>query len=276
MAMKEFPLVSIITPVYNGAEYLDELIQSVLQQDYPNIEHLIIDDGSQDDGATVAILEKYSHLRWWSRANKGQYATMNEGLLAAQGEIVCFISADDLLSPGAIAIALEYLEKHPRLDGVFGITNFIDSHGKDYPLRVPFRMASIKYVAYFAHISHCSLYIKKSSLNDNDLLFNPYLRFVGDYDWMIRISQSHLEIGAIRNELSKVRIHLNQTSQKGYKSSLVEVKEVLEKNQVNMFLHFIFSRLYFLFVRLLKAIMILKQTGITGWVQRLSDWNKAG
>ena len=71
MALTNMPLVSIITPVYNGAEYLNEMIQSVQRQDYPNIEHLIIDDGSQDDGATVAILEKYPHLRWWSRENKG-------------------------------------------------------------------------------------------------------------------------------------------------------------------------------------------------------------
>ena len=60
MEMNAQPLVSIITPVYNGAEYLDELIQSVLRQDYPNIEHLIIDDGSQDDGATVSVLKKLS------------------------------------------------------------------------------------------------------------------------------------------------------------------------------------------------------------------------
>ena len=69
MALIPKLLVSIITPTYNGAEYLDEMIQSVLQQDYLNIEHLIIDDGSQDNDATLAILRKYSHLRWWSRPN---------------------------------------------------------------------------------------------------------------------------------------------------------------------------------------------------------------
>ena len=84
MALIPPPLITIITPVYNGAEYLDELIQSVLRQDYPNIEHLIIDDGSQDGGATVSVLQKYPHLRWWSRENKGQYATMNEGLFGGE------------------------------------------------------------------------------------------------------------------------------------------------------------------------------------------------
>ena len=90
---------------------METLIQSVLNQDYPNIEHIIIDDGSQDNGVTVSVLSKYHHLHWWSRPNKGQYATMNEGLLAAQGEIICFVSADDLVSPDAIKTAVEALTK---------------------------------------------------------------------------------------------------------------------------------------------------------------------
>jgi glycosyltransferase involved in cell wall biosynthesis len=88
MALITYPLISIITPVYNGREYLEELIQSVLNQSYPKIEHLIIDDGSEDGGATLSILKRYPHLRWWSRENKGQYSTMNEGLLEAKGEII--------------------------------------------------------------------------------------------------------------------------------------------------------------------------------------------
>ena len=62
--------VSIITPAYNGAEYLEELFESVLKQDYPNIEHIIVDDGSQDNGATISILQKYPHLHWRSRPNR--------------------------------------------------------------------------------------------------------------------------------------------------------------------------------------------------------------
>src|SRR5574341_2572398 len=86
--MQSKPLVTIMTPVYNGAAYLEELIASVRDQDYPYVEHLIIDDGSTDNGVTVEILRKYPHLRWWSRPNQGQYATMNEGLQAAQGELI--------------------------------------------------------------------------------------------------------------------------------------------------------------------------------------------
>ena len=242
--MNEFPLVSLITPVNDGAEYLEELILSVLKQDYPNIEHLIIDDGSQDGGATLTILQKYDHLRWWSRENKGQYETMNEGLLAAQGEVVCFVSADDVISPGAITSAMEFLERCSHYDGVFGITNYIDMEGKIRPYLVPFRKASLSFYPYFAHISHCSLYVRLSSLQKHRLLFDPSLRYVGDYDWMIRIHKSHLRIGRIDRELSRVRIHDDQASQKYQDASRLETRKVVRAHRINRVLRFLLLLIY--------------------------------
>ena len=67
---EQLPLVSIITAVRNGSRYLSALIESVLAQDYPRIEHIVIDDGSDDDDATIRILEQYPHLRWWTRENQ--------------------------------------------------------------------------------------------------------------------------------------------------------------------------------------------------------------
>ena len=238
------PLVSIITPVHNGAEYLDELIQSVLRQDYPNIEHLIIDDGSQDGGATIAILKKHHHLRWRSRENKGQYETMNEGLLTAQGEVVCFVSADDMISPGAITSAMEFLECHPSYDGVFGITNYIDPEGKVRPYLVPFRKAQLSFYPFFAHISHCSLYVRLSSLKKHKLFFDQSLRYVGDYDWMIRIYKSHLRIGRIDRELSRVRIHDDQASQKYQDASRAETRKVVRAHRINRVLRFLLLLVY--------------------------------
>ncbi|MBC8506385.1 MAG: glycosyltransferase, partial [Chloroflexi bacterium] len=197
MEMNAQPLVSIITPVYNGAEYLDELIQSVLEQDYPNIEHLIIDDGSQDDGATVEILQRYPHLRWWSRENKGQYATMNEGLNVARGSIVCFVSADDIVAISAVNLAVQFLESHPEYAGVFGITSYIERNGEPLPYPLPFTLASMSLVPYLAHIPHCSLYMMKQSLLREQLYFDSSLKFVGDYEWMIRINRNKLKIGVI-------------------------------------------------------------------------------
>ena len=270
--MKEFPLVSIVTPVYNGAEYLEELIQSVLQQDYPNIEHLIIDDGSQDNGATVAVLEKYSHLHWWSRSNKGQYATMNEGLLAAQGEIVCFVSADDIVSSGAVATAVSFLATHPRSDGVFGMTLYVDPHGNPCPYFVPFQNAPIFLVAYFAHIPHCSLYINKSALLVHQLFFDDSLRYAGDYDWMIQIGQSGLRIGVIDEEMSKVRLHPHQTSQRNLGGSLIEVRRIRATRKVNKVYYFILQGIYSLRLRLWKLGLAFRKAGLSGVLELAVKW----
>ncbi len=96
MTTPELPLVSIVTPTFNSADYLQELLQSVAAQDYRRIEHIVIDDGSRDGGATVALLQRYPSVRWWSREdNRGQYATLNEGFRAATGDFLTTISADD-------------------------------------------------------------------------------------------------------------------------------------------------------------------------------------
>ncbi len=274
MAVNMRPLVSIITPVYNGSEYLDDLIRSVLNQDYPNIEHLVIDDGSEDNGATVSVLRKYPKVRWWSRPNQGQYATMNEGLLAAQGEIVCFVSADDVVSPGAVKIAVDALLKNGPLDAVFGAASYIDSAGSPYPYPIPFQSAPVSYVIYFAHIPHCSFYVKRNALLTHELLFNASFQSVGDYDWMIRISRSGLRVGIIRQELSRVRIHADQATQKHLDRSLAERKIVLKTYQVNKILYRFLSGMYFLNVRTWKLAHALKSEGLRGVFQLIGKWYK--
>jgi glycosyltransferase involved in cell wall biosynthesis len=268
--MQTSPLVSIVTPVFNQSKYIEELILSVKSQDYPHIEHIVIDDGSTDNGATVAVLERYPHLRWWSRENRGQYATMNEGLLAAKGVFVCFVSADDKLSSGAVKSAVEFFQMHPDFDGVFGMTNYIDINSKNYPYPVPFQRAPLSFYAYFAHISHCSLYLKVSSLQKHGLLFNPALHYVGDYEWMIRVYKSRLRIGTLNRELSKVRIHEAQASRKFLAESVKEKQAVLETQNINKLYYACLWALYVLRVRIWKIASAYKENGIQGVAGLLS------
>jgi len=273
MVVSVYPLVSIITPAYNGSEYLEELVQSVLNQAYPNIEHIIIDDGSQDNEATVSILRRHPHLRWWSRPNKGQYATMNEGLLAAQGEIICFVNADDLMTEGAVKAAVQIMMENPLLDGVFGITNYIDQRGNDYHYWIPFCTAPIGFYPYFAHISHCSLYVKKGSIQEHGLSFDPSLRFVGDYEWIIRIYKAGLRIGVLRRELSKVRIHIDQASQRNKEASTLEAQMVLKTQHVNNLTYILLSTVNVFLLRVWKIGQMLKNAGVRGIVTYLAKRN---
>lgn len=272
MALNASPLVSIITPVFNGGEYIEELIHGVLNQSYPNIEHLVINDGSQDNGATISILKKYPHLRWWSRENKGQYPTMNEGLLEAKGEIVCYISADDLISQDAVKFVIGFLSTHSDFDGVFGVTKFVDQAGNLMAYPTPLQKSPMAFVPYFAHIPHCSLYIKKSSLLLGQLFFDSSLKYVGDYEWMIRISRSNLKITRINCELSRVRLHDAQTSQKNRDASLAEKQKVLSDHRINKLVHFFLWTFYVLQIWLWKVVNAFREDGLRGFMKLLARW----
>lgn len=256
------PLISIVTPVYNGAQFIEELILSVKTQDYPNIEHIIVDDGSSDNGATVEVLKKYPHLRWWSRPNQGQYATMNDGLSAAKGEFVCFVSADDVLVPGAVKTVVNFLLSHPNADGVFGLTGYMDEQGNLLTPPVLFPQAPFRLIKYFAHVLHCSFYIKRSRFEQFNMLFDPSLKYAGDYEWMTRMTQYPLEIGRVSQKLSRIRIHPSQTSQLNGSSGLQEIEGVYKKHKVNVLLRKSALLVYFFYYRFWEMGQKYKQGGI--------------
>lgn len=95
------PLVSIITPSYNQGKFIEETIQSVLNQDYPNIEYIVIDGGSTDN--TIDILKKYEgRLRWISEPDKGQSDAINKGFAMARGSMMAWLNSDDTYLPGTV------------------------------------------------------------------------------------------------------------------------------------------------------------------------------
>ena len=140
--MNEQPLVSIITPSFNQARYIEATIRSVLTQDYPNIEYIIVDGGSTDE--TVEIIKKYAldsgsllpesqkhNIAWWvSEQDKGQTDAINKGFGRAKGQILAWLNSDDTYKPGAISAAVKYLQEHPEVGMVYGDCNFINEAGR--------------------------------------------------------------------------------------------------------------------------------------------------
>jgi glycosyltransferase involved in cell wall biosynthesis len=121
----ELPLVSIIIPAYNHADYLVEAIDSVLAQDYPNVELLVLDDGSTDN--TREVLEGYAGRFYWeTHKNMGEAATLNKGWRMSKGEILGRLSADDLLSQDAVSASVECLRKNPDAVLVYCDFDLID------------------------------------------------------------------------------------------------------------------------------------------------------
>src|SRR3972149_3335111 len=124
------PLVSIVTPSFNQAAYLESCIQSVLEQDYRHLEYIVV-DGASTDGS-LDLLERYAdRLAWWvSEPDAGQTAAINKGLSQAKGEIVAWLNSDDVLYPGAVAQAVEVLRAQPEIGLVYGAADYIDVAGR--------------------------------------------------------------------------------------------------------------------------------------------------
>jgi glycosyltransferase involved in cell wall biosynthesis len=106
--------ISIITVCYNSGRYLERAINSVLNQDFDNWEHIIIDGGSQDN--TINILNKYEHLLWISEPDEGQSDAMNKGFTKCTGDIIIYLNADDELNPGLLTVVQEHFSRKPDTD----------------------------------------------------------------------------------------------------------------------------------------------------------------
>jgi len=125
-----WPKISIVTPSYNQAQFLERTILSVLNQNYPNLEYIIIDGGSTD--GSVEIIKKYEkYLAYWvSEKDKGQADAINKGFQKSSGEILAYINSDDTYNPGAFLKIAKAFAKSPRADLMFGNVNHIDSYDK--------------------------------------------------------------------------------------------------------------------------------------------------
>lgn len=125
----ESPLVSVIIPAYNRAELMRETIESVLAQDYNNIEVLVLDDGSSDH--TVEVLKSYGdRIRWESHPNMGETRTVNKGFALARGEILSVLSSDDVFLPGIVSAAVATLQRDREVVVAYCDYLFIDSTGR--------------------------------------------------------------------------------------------------------------------------------------------------
>jgi glycosyltransferase involved in cell wall biosynthesis len=233
------PRISILTPVYNGSEYLDTLITSVLQQDYANYEHIVIDDGSTDNGATVNILRRYPHLKWKSQKNLGAYSTFNELLKMASGDIISIICADDLYPATTVfsEVASHFVGR-PDLDVLAGRTTRIaEKSGKPYlfdpdpPARVAGRI-----VRYTLGIHHCAFFVRRRLVEENGLYFNPSYKMCADWDWIIRVLATTDRVKYTERVFAYWRLHKRQRS-RTTQMDQSEIRRLCAAHKTNYLLH---------------------------------------
>jgi glycosyltransferase involved in cell wall biosynthesis len=197
------PLVSIITPTYNTAKYLAETIESVLAQDYPNIEYIVVDGGSTD--GSLEILERYQgRLRYFSEPDRGPSDAAAKGFRQARGEIFAWLNADDAYLPGAVRKGVEYLQAHPETDVVYGEGWWIDESGATidrYPT-LPFDPKTLERDCF---ICQPASFIRATAYRRCEL--DPGVSRSFDYDLWIRMAKAGVTFAAIPHYLANSRMH---------------------------------------------------------------------
>jgi glycosyltransferase involved in cell wall biosynthesis len=189
----EKPTVTIVTPSYNQAPYLEATIRSVLDQDYPRIEYIVMDGGSTD--GSVEIIKKYAdRLAFWtSEPDEGQTDAINKGFARAKGEIIAWLNSDDVYRPGAIAEAVAFMQTHPDIGMVYGNADYIDGEGNIIGW---FPAAETDYKRLrrgYVHIPQQAAFFRASVWRMVGPL-DPSFYFAMDYDLWVRIAS----VSAIR------------------------------------------------------------------------------
>ncbi len=181
-------LVSIITPSYNQARYLEETMRSVLEQDYPHIEYIVVDGGSTD--GSREIIQKYAdRLAWWvSEKDRGQTDAINKGFARARGEVLAWLNSDDTYQPGAIREAVEFLRQNPQVGLVYGDANYIDEHGRVIG-RFPAAQTDYRRLRQgYVHIPQQSAFFRADLWRKVGPLDDSFY-FAMDYDLWVRLAR---------------------------------------------------------------------------------------
>lgn len=211
--MSQWPLVSIVTPSLDQGRFIRATIESILSQDYPNLEYWVMDGGSKDE--TLKILESYGdRLHWVSEPDGGQSQAVNKGWKRSQGEILGWVNADDLLEPLAVRSAVDALLARQNIGAVYGDTFYIDEHDKvmqAYPTRTFNYETLVGETENF--IPQPGVFMRRSILEKTGFL-NEALHYVMDYDLWLRMGLiAPMEYLPIK--MAALRLHANAKTVRG-------------------------------------------------------------
>lgn len=171
--------ISVITPSFNQGSFIEDAIQSVLQQNYPDFEHIIVDNCSTDE--TIGILKKYNHLNWISEPDSGQSDALNKGFARATGDVVCWLNCDDFYLPGTFLTVRSVLDSE-QIDGVYSDLQFCDEYKRNlnyYTSNRPSRPLSL----FLTYISSETLFFRRKLLEKNIEVDNS-LHYCMDQDFV--------------------------------------------------------------------------------------------
>ncbi|HEX2052757.1 MAG TPA: glycosyltransferase family 2 protein, partial [Actinomycetota bacterium] len=184
---EDWPLVSVVTPSYNQARYLDKTIRSVLDQDYPNVEYIVIDGGSTDD--SIEIIRQYeSRLAYWvSEPDGGQVEAINKGWSRANGSVLAFLNSDDHYLPGAVSKVMTAFRENPDVEMVSGQVQLVTERGGSFGTWSTRITKGQELLDRLESLPQPATFVRRSAVQKAGLL-DPSFHFALDVEFFMRVA----------------------------------------------------------------------------------------
>lgn len=228
MTYKTPPLLSIVTPSYNQGSFIRKNLESVLTQDYPNIEHIVVDGGSTDE--TVDILKRYEtkyNLKWISEPDRGQSHAVNKGIEMANGDWIGWQNSDDYYLDGAFDTFRSGIKDNSSMDLLYGDVLVVDKDRNEinrmYGTYTPSPFINRNW-SLFAN--NQSMFVKRSALNEVGKL-NEQLELAMDADLLCRILQQDLKFTYVPDFIGALRIHPEAKTAQNIEKRLEEEADLI-------------------------------------------------
>jgi glycosyltransferase involved in cell wall biosynthesis len=226
--VNELPLVSIVTPSLNQAQFIEATISSVLAQDYPRIEYIVADGGSTD--GTLEILRRHDdRLTWFSEPDRGQSHAINKGFRRARGQILAWLNSDDIYLPQAVSTAVNHLVAHPDCAMVYGEGYLIDETGRvtgRFPATRPFDLWQLVYVSDF--ILQQTAFFRPEAVEAVGGL-DESLHWGMDWDLFIRIGK-RFRVDNLPDYMASLREYRTSKTASGGIARLRELARVMRRH----------------------------------------------
>lgn len=246
--LQNLPRISVVMPNFNGAKYIEQAIESVLSQDYPNLEFIVTDGGSSD--ASVQIIKKHEgRLTYWhSRRDRGQSDAINQGLARAQGDVLTYLNSDDGYVPGALKLVGSYFATQPACDILYGRTIPIDGTGavvalmRDVSnglLERGFRKRTLlwwyNYIPQPATFWRRRVFDSVGGMDEN-------LHLGMDYDYWLRVLRAGFRFDYVPHDLAMFRYHpMSKTLTAKGRDRLQELRTICAKADAPFMTHWVYE-----------------------------------
>ncbi len=227
-------LVSVIINCHNGAKYLKECLESVIDQTYSNWEIVFFDNFSNDN--SLFIINSYKDKRvkvYKTNRILNLYEARNEAIKKSMGKYICFLDTDDFWEKSKIENQLVFLKENPEYAMVYSNYYVFNQKKNKKFLMFDYELPKgkiIKKILKNYTIGILTVFIKKEIFKKNS--FNPELSIIGDFDFFVRISNDY-KIGCIQKPLATYRAHENNYSKKNIKKYISELKNWIDKNEIS-------------------------------------------